>query len=136
MKGTWSNCALFSTKSVHWSTPKNIYDYYIGLRYYDPCPLNASFDALTIEWHKKNFVNPPYDNIFAFVKKAVDEEEKGNETVLLVPARTDTKWFHYILENTVCEIEFVKGRLKFGGKKFYAPFPSILITIYGKSIKS
>ena len=59
-----------------------------------------------------------------WVKKA--SEAKNSTTVMLIPARTDTKWFHdYILGKA--EIRFVKGRLKFGGSKNSAPFPSMIV---------
>lgn len=135
MNGKRSNSALFSRESVHWSTPSELYNHYMDLGYYDPCPLNSSFDGLSQDWGHNNFVNPPYDNIFAFAVKAVEESKKGKDVVLLVPARTDTKWFHFILENSICEIDFIKGRLKFGGSKRCAPFPSIIITIHGHSVE-
>jgi hypothetical protein len=49
----------------------------------------------------------------------------GNTVILLLPARTDTKWFHnYCIEH---EIEFLKGRLKFGNAINSAPFPSMIV---------
>ena len=129
----WSTCAMFTRTSVHWSTPKAIYDYYcIDNNYFDPCPLYSSFNGLEIEWRSFNFVNPPYNNILAFVIKAIEESKKGRVSVFLVPARTDTKWFHLLLSSCKCRIDFIKGRLKFGDSKTSAPFPSILITAYPK----
>lgn len=135
-KLNWSKCALFSSLSNDWATPKEIYDHYIGeLNYFDPCPLFSSFNGLIIEWKQYNFVNPPYDNILAFVLKAIEETKKGHISVFLVPSRTDTKWFHLLLNNCDCDIMFIKGRLKFGESKSCAPFPSILITVYPKGRK-
>ena len=129
----WSNCAMFTRTSTHWSTPKEIYDFYcIDNNYFDPCPLNSIFDGLSIPWKPYNFVNPPYDNILSFVKKAIDESKRNNISIFLVPARTDTKWFHLLLTSCRCHIEFIKGRLKFGGSKTAAPFPSLLISVYPK----
>ena len=131
----WSKCGLFSSSSVHWSTPSDIYDFYVSDRgFFDPCPLYSSFNGLEIEWLPFNFVNPPYDNILGFVIKAIEESKKGRVSVFLVPSRTDTKWFHLLLNSCYCEIIFIKGRLKFGGAKSYAPFPSLLITIYPKVV--
>lgn len=74
------------------------------------------FDWLEIDWEKINFVNPPY-NITdkpKFVKKAYDEYLKWNTSVLLIPATTETKWFHdYLVWNAW--IYFIKGRVKFKG---------------------
>ena len=75
-------------------------------------------------------MNPPYGReIGKWVKKAYEESRKKNTMVVaLLPARTDTKWFHeYIYEMYGVKIEFLKGRLKFGNSKNSAPFPSMLI---------
>lgn len=67
------------------------------------------------------------------VEKAYNESKKDNTLiVMLLPARTDTKWFHnYIYKKA--EIRFIKGRLKFGGSKNSAPFPSMLVIYKGAS---
>lgn len=77
------------------------------------------------------FCNPPYSEISKWVEKAFYETRKDNTlVVLLIPARTDTKYFHnYILHRT--EIRFVKGRLKFGDSKNSAPFPSMVVIFRG-----
>lgn len=62
-----------------------------------------------------------------WVKKAYEEYMRGCKTiVMLLPARTDTKWFHEYIYGKA-EIRFVKGRLKFGGAKDAAPFPSMVV---------
>lgn len=73
------------------------------------------------------FCNPPYGReIGKWVKKA--SEAKGGIVVILIPARTDTKYFHeYIYNKPNVEIRFLKGRLKFGGSKNSAPFPSMVV---------
>jgi hypothetical protein len=80
------------------------------------------------------FINPPYSNIRGFLQKGLEELKRGNVELLvyLIPARTDTKWFHEFVYGKA-EIRFIKGRLKFGNSKNSAPFPSMLV-IY-KSIK-
>lgn len=50
----------------------------------------------------------------------------GGVVVLLIPARTDTIYFHEYIYNKA-EIRFLKGRLKFGGSKNSAPFPSMVV---------
>ena len=73
------------------------------------------------------FCNPPYSNISEWVKKAYYESYKPDTLiVLLIPARTDTKYFQeYIYYRS--EIRFIKGRLKFGDSKTSAPFPSMIV---------
>ncbi|HHW79181.1 MAG TPA: hypothetical protein GX742_00085 [Acholeplasmataceae bacterium] len=117
--------------SNHWSTPKEIYNKYIENGYVDPNPLNSIIDPNTYDNDNKLFINPPYSNIKDFVKMAIRLHKKYNkEIILLVPSRTDTKWFHELLDYGI-EIEFIKGRLKFGESKQSAPFPSIIIKIKG-----
>lgn len=72
------------------------------------------------------FVNPPYSKIKEWVKKAYEEAFKPNTiVVLLIPARTDTKYFHEYIYNR-SEIRFIKGRLKFSNSN-PAPFPSMVV---------
>ncbi len=75
------------------------------------------------------FCNPPYGReISKWVEKAYKESKKENTTVvMLIPARTDTKYFHSYIYNKAKEIRFVKGRLKFGDAKNSAPFPSMVV---------
>ena len=78
------------------------------------------------------FCNPPYGrDIGRWVQKAYEEGHKENTVVvMLIPARTDTKYFHdYIMHRA--EVRFVKGRLKFGGAAAGAPFPSMLVIFRG-----
>lgn len=81
------------------------------------------------------FCNPPYSNISDWVAKAFYESRKDNTlVVLLIPSRTDTKYFHdYIYQRS--EIRFLKGRLKFGDSKNSAPFPSMVVIFRGAKIK-
>ena len=125
------NSVLFSKQSDNWKTPYNIYKNYIDNDYFDPCPLNSEFDGLEIEWKEKNFVNPPYSKIKKFVDKSIEESKKGKMVVLLIPARTDTKWFRKLVDYG-CYIEFVTGRLHFSDSNS-APFPSCYITLTGKN---
>ena len=74
------------------------------------------------------FCNPPYGReLPRWVRKAYEESQKGNTlVVMLIPARTDTKYFHdYILNRS--EIRYIEGRLKFGDAKNSAPFPSMIV---------
>lgn len=86
----------------------------------------AEDDGLLMPWDGVCWCNPPYGNRIAdWLNKALLETGNGVTTVVLIPSRTDTRWFHeYVLGR--CEIRFIKGRLKFGGSKNSAPFPSML----------
>ena len=107
-------------KPIHdnWATPPYFLD---EIRrefgdFFDPCPLKAKFDGLSIDWKKVNYINPPYSQKLkeAFIHKAFEESKKGKTCVMLIPASTETKIFHdVILPNA--EIRFLKGRIKFHG---------------------
>jgi site-specific DNA-methyltransferase (adenine-specific) len=86
-------------------------------RYYTRA--NSGLDK---EWGARNWCNPPYSDIKRWVQQARREQLKGNMTVMLIPARTDTAFFHdHIYNRPDVEIRFVRGRLKFGDSKNSAP---------------
>lgn len=126
------NRVLFSSASDNWKTPIDVYNK-LNEEFnfdFDPCPLNDNpdFDGLSVEWGNSNFINPPYSNISAWCKKAYEESLKGKTCVMLIPSRTDTRYWHdYIMKAK--EIRFIKGRLKFGDSKNSAPFPSAIIIL-------
>lgn len=131
------NKVLFSHKSDEWETPQNLFDELNQEFNFDvdvcATPENAKCDkfftieqdGLTSWWHGNVWCNPPYSEIKYWVEKAYN---RTGLSVLLVPARTDTKWFHeYCYQNPNCEIRFIKGRLKFNNSKNSAPFPSMIL---------
>lgn len=128
--GAWSVIKMAyidKSKTDDWATPKKLYQYLNRVYHFDfdPCPLNATFDGLTINWGKSNFVNPPYSMNTEFIKKAYSEYLKGNLVVLLIPSRTDTRYFHeYCMKAS--EIILIKGRLRFNDTN-PAPFASLLV---------
>ena len=121
---------MFSSATDNWSTPDDVYkklDEEFSFDF-DPCPLIPvpSINGLELDWGYINFVNPPYSDIKNWCKKSYEEYLKGKTVVMLIPSRTDTRYWHdYIMKAT--EIRFIKGRLKFGGSKNSAPFPSAII---------
>ena len=144
---------MFSSETPEWETPQNLFD---GLDEdfnfdLDVCAnkenkkcynwFSKEINGLKQDWHTANmykerssvWCNPPYGReIGDWIKKAKLEYKKwGNKSgysiVMLLPARTDTKWFHeYIYNKPNVEIRFLRGRLKFGGSKNSAPFPSMI----------
>lgn len=127
------------SSSHEWSTPKELFDrlhteFDFTL---DPCSTHENAllakhytchdDGLAQDWrHDRVFMNPPYGrSIGLWMKKAYEESKKGALVVCLLPARTDTAWWHnYAMKG---EIRFLRRRLKFGGHKAYAPFPSVIV---------
>lgn len=141
------NRVLFSSKETVWSTPQDFFnklneefDFTI-----DVCalPENAKCecyftpedDALKQKWTGTCFCNPPYGReIGQWVEKASKSADEGATVVMLLPARTDTKWFHNYVYGKA-EIRFVAGRLKFGGSKNSATFPSMVVIFRSELVK-
>lgn len=141
------NKVLFSSDSDEWSTPDSLYNQ-LDTEFdftLDPCatPENAKCkkfftkedNGLEKPWKWETvFVNPPYSQIAKWVEKCYYESREGATVVLLIPSRTDTRYFHdYIWDlernrpRDGVETRFLKGRLKFGGAKNSAPFPSVVV---------
>ena len=140
------NPVHFSSESQEWSTPQAFFDEYNAQYRFDidvcatpenaKCPkyYSKEDDGLAQEWRGVCWMNPPYGRgIGAWVRKAFETAESGKGMVVcLLPARTDTSWWHdYAMKG---EIVFLRGRLKFGGAKNSAPFPSAIV-IFGKSLE-
>lgn len=119
---------LFSSASDDWATPTAVYDGLDAEFHFvdDPCPLKGSENGLLREWKSPCFVNPPYSDIYPWMEKASLEAEAGKTVVLLVPARTCTRWWHQFALKA-SEIRFIRGRLKFGTATTGAPFPSCIV---------
>lgn len=119
---------LFSSRSEEWSTPQNLFDELNAEFHFtlDPCATkdNAKCakyytikdDGLSKSWKGETvFCNPPYGRgIYEWVEKCYTENRNGTTVVMLIPARTDTRYFHDFIYHQH-EIRFIKGRLKFGG---------------------
>ena len=132
---------LYSSANEVWETPQDFFDkldeeFHFDL---DPCalPENAKCaryftpeqDGLLQDWGGSVvFCNPPYGRkIGRWCQKCYEESLKPDTVVvMLVHARTDTKWFHDWVYGK-SEIRFIRGRLKFGGSKNSAPFPSMVV---------
>lgn len=125
----------FLHNSDDWSTPEDIYKHFIDdLKCIDPCPLYCKSDnTYNIFMNTNIYINPPYSKIKDWVRFIFNNTGFGcdNTIYLLIPARTDTKYFHELMNmSNTKELYFIKGRLKFGNSKYGAPFPSVLIKFY------
>jgi phage N-6-adenine-methyltransferase len=132
------NDVHFSSKSVEWETPQDFFD---RLNEEFAFTLDAAASVENAKCSKfysirdnglvKSFagervwINPPYGrHIQKWIEKAATEPSEI--TVMLIPARTDTKaWHKYIFPKA--EIRFIEGRLKFGGHQWNAPFPCAVV---------
>jgi phage N-6-adenine-methyltransferase len=129
---------MFSSQTDLWATPSDFFaelDAEFGFDL-DVCasPENAKCekyytqtdDGLAQPWHGRCWMNPPYGReIGKWVRKAYESHLESAMVVCLLPARTDTKWWHDYCRKG--EIRYVKGRIKFGGQENGAPFPSAVV---------
>ena len=132
------NPGMMSSKSDEWTTPIELFDAlhnrfifdldaaasdenHLCDRYY-----TKETDGLSQPWEgKRVFCNCPYSQIARWAEKFQEESSRALLIAALVPARTDTRWWHkYIVEAD--KIVFLRGRLKFSNSKNSAPFPSAL----------
>lgn len=140
------NNALFTSNTAEWATPQAFFDelnkeFHFTL---DPCATaqNAKCsryftkedNGLAQNWSGETvFCNPPYGrDIRKWVEKAYNEVQGGAKlVVMLIPARTDTSYFHEFIYNKH-EIRFIRGRLHFNESKAGAPFPSMVVIMRPK----
>lgn len=138
----------FSSKTDLWSTPQDLFDNLNSMFNFetDVCAtaentkcknyFTKEQNGLLQDWTGTCWMNPPYgrdkaNSIALWMKKAYESSLDGAMVVCLIPCRTDTKWWHeYVM---LGEITFIKGRLKFGGHKDNAPFPSAIVVFKGNS---
>ncbi|PTK72356.1 adenine methyltransferase [Staphylococcus haemolyticus] len=135
----------YSSKTNEWATPQNLFDelddeFNFTL---DPCATDENTkcsnyftiedDGLSKDWSNDVvFMNPPYGReIKKWIKKAYEESLNGATVVCLIPARTDTTYWHDYIFGKADDIRFLKGRLKFGDSKNSAPFPSAIVVYKG-----
>ena len=136
------NTALYSSRTEEWPTPKALFaalNREFGFTL-DPCATRANAacsryftkvdDGLAQDWGVHTvFCNPPYGRqIAAWAEKCFCAAQAGATVVLLIPSRTDTRYFHDWIYNKA-EVRFLRGRLRYGDGPQSAPFPS-LIAIY------
>jgi phage N-6-adenine-methyltransferase len=141
-RGVHRHSVHFSSATDEWATPQAFYDV-IEAEFHptlDVCCLESSAkceryftpedNGLEQEWIGVVWMNPPYgDEIERWVKKAHESALEGATVVCLLPARTDTAWWHDYCSHA--EVRFIRGRLRFGEATASAPFPSALV-IFGR----
>lgn len=149
-EGFFTDRAAFSSKDQTWCTPKKLFEELnnefrftldaaalqssaLCANWYGPDhPDETKRDCLVTDWSQDSdgavFMNPPYGRgIGKFMWKAMMESRKGLTVVCLVPARTDTTWFHDTVFADNAQIRFLRGRLKFNDGPNSAPFPSCVV---------
>lgn len=141
---------MATAKTDLWSTPRDVIE--AIEQEFGPIELDVAasksnavcqnyFDidanGLDQDWKASlTYANPPYGRVLLdWVRKALNEYDNGNSEriVMLLPSRTDVRWFHLLYERPEVEIRFLKGRLKYGSGTAPAPFGSIIVII-GKEL--
>ena len=147
---------LFSSAKDDWETPDDFFqqlndefcftldaaanerNHKVPLWFGPGSPLGVE-DALTADWRVDRFttawLNPPYGrSIERWVEKAFREALQGRATVVcLLPARTDTAWWHrYVMRAS--QVRFIRGRLRFVGAATSAPFPSVIVVFWRHNV--
>ena len=138
------NNGLLTSNNGCWATPHEFFENLNKEFHFDTdvcalpenakCPnyYSPEDDGLRQNWTGSCWCNPPYGRqIGKWVEKAYMSSMLGATVVMLLPARTDTAWFHDYIYGKA-EIRFVRGRLKFVGAKYNAPFPSMVAVFRGK----
>ena len=142
------NDVLFSSDRQDWATPWDLFrkiESGLGIKFdLDVCAhrknhkcrvyFNERMDGLAQPWAGVCWMNPPYGReISKWMRKAVQETHNGNaeRVVCLLPARTDTAWWHDCVELYAEKPIFLRGRIKFEGTASGAPFPSVIVIFNG-----
>lgn len=143
---------MFSSKSNEWETPKDLFDKLNSI--WGPFTLDAAAtdlnhkvskyftiqdDALVQDWSgNRVFLNPPYGReLRHWVEKSLAESLKPDtRVVMLIPARTDTTYWHDNVFSKAKEVRFIRGRIKFGSSVSGAPFPSAVVVFEGDVSKT
>lgn len=137
------NASMYSSKTSEWATPPDLFaalnaEFHFTL---DVCAtadnakcarhFTLAQDGLAQEWTGTCWMNPPYGRtIGLWLRKAYESALAGATVVCLIPARTDTAWWHdYAMKG---EIRYIRGRVKFAGHKWNAPFPSAIVIFRGQ----
>jgi phage N-6-adenine-methyltransferase len=143
---------LMSRVTDEWSTPRDFFVKVHAHYHFDldaaATPENACVprwlgpggivnDAMSVRWShygQRIWCNPQYSRLREFLAKGEEAMRDGTLVVFLIPARTDTKaWHNYIWDEVSMDwrhnvrVQFIRGRLKFGGATAGAPFPSALV---------
>jgi len=148
------NSGMYSSADATWTTPRDFFDLVdaefgfvldaaalaasaLCVEWYGPDhPDPERRDALVRDWAVDSggrpvWLNPPYGRVIKqWVAKAEETMSRGGVVVCLVPARTDTAWWHDHCINK--QVRYLRGRLKFGNQKNSAPFPSAVVVMDGR----
>lgn len=122
-------------KTDDWKTPMDIMKIFMQYNWIDCFPYQANYNQFEKDYYSERlYINPPYSKMKDVVKWIIKQYENKNEIIVIMPSRTDTKYFHELL-NLKPVVYFIKGRLHYN-ESAGAPFPSVMLhfTKYGNGI--
>lgn len=147
---------MFGRESDEWGTPPELYNALDEIYHFDfdPCPMGCWIDGLAVDWGRSSFINPPYSKIPEWVERCYEEWQDGNVAIMLIPNRSETRWYHDYILDVAPLVYQVKGRISFYGRikepgqpkntpkdqiKYTwgsgpAAFPSIIVCYAGESV--
>jgi hypothetical protein len=109
-----------------WKTPGWLMRHFKG--HYDPCPEKPTENGLEVGWETPAFVNPPYSNPLAWVRKAILESNKGVDVVMLLRVDPSTRWYKELVEANA-HFCYFNERLKFNDADGSSNFASMLVCL-------
>lgn len=123
--------ACMTSNSIHWATPKNLYDFFMRFGFVDPCPLAYVGNNLHKDYKNTYlYINPPFKDLDLWVDAILSWVENHCFVVLLMPVRTDTQYFKKLFDSHyIQKLVFFTGRLHFNGSIKPAPFPTMLVYV-------
>ena len=124
----------YMSNTDNWRTPSRIFSAFMRAGFVDCFSYMSKQDELKNEYHnQKLYINPPYSQISrgGVLNWVVKQAKQNNIIWLLIPARTDTKKFRFLIDQCGEHLQliFITGRLKFNDSKNSAPFPSVFVVI-------
>ena len=121
--------ASLTHNSDEWATPASLYQAFMKQGFKDPCPLGCKTNALETRYENERlFVNPPFSKLKEFALWIIEQAKQGCDIYLLMPTRTDTRYFKALFEYGFDEIIFIHKRLRYNESKT-APFNSMVLHI-------
>jgi hypothetical protein len=113
-----------------WSALEDVY----GKFDFDPCPHAPTFNGLSVPWKRLNYCNPPYNNVRAWIEKALQELKHGRATVFLIPFRPTSKYFQELVFPNASELRILGQRIAFKGFEKTLPLRLVAV-LFGKAKK-
>lgn len=113
-----------------WKTPEWLKEHFKG--HFDPCPSNPTIDGLNVDWSSPAFVNPPYSKPLLWVKKAIEQQKRGVDVVMLLRVDVSTEWYKTLVEADA-HFAYFNERLRFSESRNSPNFASMLVYLKGLS---